>query len=150
MKLANMLKKIRRRRSTSPRKLKLCNNLKNKSRILFSRLNELVLVKFTDGAFYRSVCLEVSEDKGKFGFLDYGSVYYANLTDILQFPSKMLYTCCSHKCEIKLASGRPFNDIDFDETRDLLLYKNEFFAGVAKEGKKYVVTLDDSLVAYKN
>lgn len=107
-------------------------------------------MKFSDGAFYRSVCLEVFEDEARFAFIDYGSVHVADFYDVIQLTSKMLYTCCSHSCEVRLTSGRPLNSIDFDETRDLLLNRNEFEAYVAKEGKKYVVTLNDNLVAFKN
>lgn len=113
---------------------------------------ELVLSKFEDGYYYRGVCLQNSDSDAKVHFLDYGNDFLAKHESILQLPPHMLYARRSHSVNIKLASGRPIEDIDADKTVDLLMDANIFEAEVEMlpgSVLNYLVTLDDSLVVFK-
>lgn len=110
-----------------------------------------MLAKFTDGCFYRGCCLDASHLDAKISFFDYGSVNVCGHANVCgPLPRDFLQTACSHLVDVKLASGRPISDIDFDETRGLLAEKNEFFAKVDEiTPLRYAITLDDSLVVFK-
>lgn len=112
-------------------------------------VRELVLAKFSNGEYYRAVCLEASKVDAKLAYIDYGSVCTVDLSCVMQLPAKMLHTCCSHAVIVKLSSGRSIGSLDFEESRKMLLETNEFEARVDKEGKKYIVTIDDSLVVHR-
>lgn len=110
------------------------------------RPRDMVLAKFSDGFFYRACCIEVSDRDAKLVFIDYGSVASTSFDSIMPLPIQLLYTCFSHTCKVKLASGEPLTNINIEKTNNLLLDKNEFEARVEKDGTKFLITLDDSLV----
>ena len=69
--------------------------------------------------------------------------------DVMAMPAKFMYTTCSHTVSLRLKSGRSVDEIDANETREFLEKENEFSADVKKEGNRYSITIDDSLVVFK-
>lgn len=95
--------------------------------------------------------MQSSDLDAKVYFLDYGNNYITDVKDIMKLPDHLLDPCRSHSVDVKLASGRPIEDIDADETRGLLLDMNDFEAELEllPGSVKYCIVLDDSLVAFK-
>lgn len=107
------------------------------------------MAKYTDGDFYRAVCVKVSDSEAKVRFIDYGSDNTVDLKNIAPLQSSLLLPACSHTVDVKLASKRSIVEIDAHETRGLLSDKNEFFVAIEKSEKGYSIILEDSLVAFR-
>lgn len=114
-------------------------------------VRELILAKFSDNFFYRAVCKNASDHDVKIHFIDYGSDYVVDIKFVFQMPEKLMYTCVSHTVDFQLASGRSLEKMKAEDTRQLLLDKNEFVATVEKVSdspRKYFITIDDELFVF--
>lgn len=95
--------------------------------------------------------MQSSDLDAKVYYLDYGNYFITDVENIMKLPDHLLDPCCSHSVDVQLASKRPIEDIDADETRGLLLDMNDFEAELQllPGSVKYYIVLDDSLVAFK-
>lgn len=114
-----------------------------------------MLVKYTDGLFYRAVAIEATDVDVKVYFFDYGSMYTASFDCIMKMPENLIesqleHSLC-HSAGFRLDSNRSLSLIDVEGTRKLLKERIEFCADVEnEEGARYNLILDDSLVVFKS
>lgn len=110
----------------------------------------MILAKFSDGSYYRAVCLNVIGVDAKVFFVDFGNFFLTKLEDIMKMPVNLLYNCCTSPVKVKPASGRSIEEIDAKKTELLLMEKGEFRAKVEwAPANVLVVTLEESLIKYK-
>lgn len=93
--------------------------------------------------------MNASDFDAKVCFIDYGSINDCDLNDIMKMPKSMIVNSCSHSAKVQLMSGRDVFEINVEETRAAMEERNEFIADVKKDGTRYVITIDDSLVVFK-
>ncbi|CRK94176.1 CLUMA_CG007692, isoform A [Clunio marinus] len=118
---------------------------------------EMVLVKHSDGYFYRSVCIQSKKTGAKVFFIDYGTEVDAEFKDIVKLPKKLFRKCFSHSIDIQLASGRSITEINVQKTFEHLEkkinqkvnVKIEYSPQNNEDSSIYLATLTDSLVVYE-
>jgi hypothetical protein len=110
---------------------------------------DMVLAKFNDGCFYRACCIETDDDTAKLFYIDYGSTYSPKFSEMMELPEQFKYPCYLNTCKVKIASGKPWDNVDPKATNEKLMAKNEFVVKAEKDGSKYTITLDDSLIVFK-
>lgn len=112
---------------------------------------DLVLAKFLDGYKYRGVCLGNGVIDCKIYFVDYGSELDVDFENIWPMPEKLLKDAVSRTVKVKLKSGKSIKNVDVGGTCDKLESAVNFEAFVEHErDNKFTITIDDSLVVFKN
>lgn len=107
------------------------------------------MAKYKDGKYYRAMCKDAVEEvatKCDVVFLEYGNELCVDLKNIIKLPENLVRECISRVVNIKLESGKSYNDLNIDATVDNLATLEEFDAKVEDSRS---VTINDSIVIFK-
>lgn len=100
----------------------------------------------------RAACVGSKDGKHKFNLLDWGNIYVTDASNIYKIsPELAALPIISRTVDVKLKSGKPLYNVDVEATIRKL-NNCESFKGVIElvDKNKYAITIDDSLITFKN
>lgn len=110
------------------------------------------MVLYTDGEVYRAVNVSNKDGHYKLAFLDWSGVFNTVAENIWKMPKEIAdIPVISKNVFVKLKSGKSWENVDPQKTVEKLSNAKKFEGFLElNDNRKYSITIDDSLVVFKN